>query len=83
VTPAAFFAPYDPALFRLALLARRGACRRWRATSDLALGVSELQPAGSSNHFGFARTGVFPLAVDPSRVKAQATRPSLDRIPGR
>jgi glycosyltransferase involved in cell wall biosynthesis len=78
VTPAAFFAPYDPALFRLALLAREELATL-AGRVDLALGVSEYNRRELES-LGFARTGVFPLAVDPSRVKGQATRPSLDRI---
>jgi glycosyltransferase involved in cell wall biosynthesis len=78
VTPAAFFAPYDPALFRLALLAREELATL-AGRVDLALGVSEYNRRELES-LGFAPTGVFPLAVDPSRVKGQASRPSLDRI---
>jgi glycosyltransferase involved in cell wall biosynthesis len=78
VTPAAFFAPYDPALFRLALLAREELATL-AGRVDLALGVSEYNRRELES-LGFARTGVFPLAVDLSRVKGQGTRPSLDRI---
>jgi len=78
VTPAPFFAPYDPALFRLALLAREELATLVGRV-DLALGVSEYNRRELES-LGFAQTGVFPLAVDTSRVTGKATRPSLDRI---
>jgi glycosyltransferase involved in cell wall biosynthesis len=78
VTPAPFFAPYDPALFRLALLAREELATLVGRV-DLALGVSEYNRRELES-LGFARTGVLPLAVDTSRVTGKATRPSLDRI---
>jgi glycosyltransferase involved in cell wall biosynthesis len=78
VTPAAFFAPYDPALFRLALLAREELATLVGRV-DLALGVSEYNRRDLES-LGFAQTGVLPLAVDTSRVTGKATRPSLDRI---
>jgi len=77
VTPPVFFAPYDPALFRLMRLAREELATLADRT-DLALGVSaynrrELEAAG------FRRTGVLPLALDLSRVTRQAECPSIDR----
>lgn len=78
VTPAAFFAPYDPALFRLASLARQE-LQTLVGRVDLALGVSnynreELQA------LGFSPTGVLPLAVDTSRITRAAPRPAIDRM---
>jgi glycosyltransferase involved in cell wall biosynthesis len=78
VTPAAFFAPYDPALFRLALLAREELATL-AGRVDLALGVSDYNRRELES-LGFARTGVLPLAVDTSRVTGKGTRPSLDRM---
>jgi glycosyltransferase involved in cell wall biosynthesis len=78
VTPAAFFAPYDRALFRLALLAREELATL-AGRVDLALGVSDYNRRELES-LGFAQTGVLPLAVDTSRVTRKATRPSLDRI---
>jgi glycosyltransferase involved in cell wall biosynthesis len=78
VTPAAFFAPYDPALFRLALLAREELATL-AGRVDLALGVSDYNRRELES-LGFARTGVLPLAVDTSRVTGQTERPSLDRM---
>jgi len=78
VTPARFFAPYDPVLFRLASLARRELATLVGRV-DLALGVShynreELQA------LGFHPTGVLPLAVDTSRITQAAPRPAIDRL---
>lgn len=78
VTPAHFFAPYDPPLFRLATLARQelaGLVGR----VDLALGVSEYNRQ-ELEALGFAPTGVFPLAVDTSRITRTVARPALERI---
>jgi glycosyltransferase involved in cell wall biosynthesis len=78
VTPAAYFAPYDPALFRLASLGRRELATLAGAT-DLALGDSEYNRR-ELEALGFARTGVFPIAVDTARITRRANRPALDRI---
>jgi glycosyltransferase involved in cell wall biosynthesis len=78
VTPARFFAPYDPALFRLAVLAREELATL-AGRVDLALGVSDYNRRELES-LGFARTGVLPLAVDTSRVTRTTTRPALDRI---
>jgi L-malate glycosyltransferase len=77
VTPAAYFAPYDPALFRLATLGRRelaGLAGR----VDLALGDSEYNRRELET-LGFAPTGVFPIAVDTARITGPRDRPALDR----
>ena len=78
VTPASFFAGYDPALFRLASLGRKelGALAR---RADLALGDSEYNRQ-ELEALGFERTGVFPIAVDTSRVTARVERPALERM---
>jgi glycosyltransferase involved in cell wall biosynthesis len=78
VTPAAFFAPYDPALFRLASLARRELASLV-GRIDLALGVSEYNRQ-ELEALGFSPTGILPLAVDLSRVTAPARRPALDKL---
>src|SRR4051794_34516644 len=78
VTPAAYFAPYDPALFRLATLGRRElAALAGRA--DIALGDSEYNRR-ELEALGFARTGVFPIAVDTTRITQRADRPALDHL---
>jgi L-malate glycosyltransferase len=78
VTPAAFFAPYDPALFRLASLGR-AELATLAGQVDLALGDSEYNRRELES-LGFHPTGVFPIAVDTSRVTQPAERPALDRI---
>ena len=57
-----YFAPYDPALFRLASLAR-GELATLVGRVDLALGVSDYNRR-ELEALGFAPTGVLPLAVD-------------------
>ena len=61
VTPAAYFAPYDPALFRLASLARQELATLVGRV-DLALGVPST--TGASSRRSASPTGVLPLAVD-------------------
>jgi glycosyltransferase involved in cell wall biosynthesis len=78
VTPAAYFAPYDPALFRLAALGRQELATLV-GQADLALGDSEYNRQ-ELERLGFARTGVFPIAVDTARVTRPARRPALERI---
>ena len=78
VTPARFFAPYDPGLFRLATLARQELATLV-GRIDLALGVSEYNRR-ELEALGFEPTGVFPLAVDTSRITRTVERPALERI---
>jgi L-malate glycosyltransferase len=78
VTPAAFFAPYDPALFRLATLGRQE-LGTLVGHVELALGDSEYNRR-ELEALGFAPTGVFPIAVDTSRVSRPARCPSLERL---
>ncbi|MGE5244473.1 MAG: glycosyltransferase [Betaproteobacteria bacterium] len=78
VTPASFFAPYDPALFRLASLGR-AELATLVGRVDLALGDSEYNRR-ELEALGFAPTGVFPIAVDTSRITQRAERPALDSI---
>ena len=77
VTPAAYFAPYDAGLFRLAVLARRELATLVGHV-DLALGVSEYNRR-ELEALGFAPTGVLPLAVDTARITRQVQRPAIDR----
>lgn len=76
VTPAHFFAPYDPALFRLAVLARQE-LQTLIGEVDLALGVSEYNRR-ELDSIGFSPTGVFPLALDLSRITSAEARPAID-----
>src|SRR3954468_4281422 len=78
VTPASYFADYDPALFRLAALGREQLASL-AGRVDIALGDSEYN-RHELEALGFARTGVFPIAVDTSRVTQPARRPALDEI---
>ncbi len=78
VTPARFFAPYDPALFRLASLAR-AELASLVGRVDLALAVSEFNRS-ELVELGFDPTGVLPLAVDVSRVSRPVSRPALEKI---
>ncbi|MFN7917624.1 MAG: glycosyltransferase [Vicinamibacterales bacterium] len=78
VTPAHYFAPYDPGLFRLASIARQELASLVGRV-DLALGVSEFNRS-ELEALGFAPTGVLPLAIDVSRVTQPVRRPALEKI---
>ena len=78
VTPATYFAPYDPALFRLASLGRRELATLVGRV-DVALGDSEYNRQELET-LGFEPTGVFPIAVDTARVTQRAQRPALERM---
>ena len=78
VTPAFYFAPYDPALFRLASLGRQELATLV-GHADLALGDSEYNRR-ELEELGFSRTGVFPIAVDTDRITRKVTRPALEEM---
>ena len=78
ITPAHFFAPYDPGLFRLAALGRRELATL-AGRVDLALGDSDFNRQ-ELERLGFARTGVMPIAVDVNRLARAPRRPALERI---
>ena len=78
VTPAAFFAPYDPALFRLAALGRED-LSTLVGHVELALGDSDFNRRELET-LGFEPTGVFPIAIDTSRVTSPVARPALERL---
>ena len=78
VTPARYFAQYDPALFRLASLGRQE-LGTLVGHVDLALGDSNYNRQELQT-MGFARTGVFPIAVDTERVTQAVHRPALESI---
>jgi glycosyltransferase involved in cell wall biosynthesis len=78
VTPASFFAPYDPALCRLALLGRED-LKTLVGHTDVALGDSEYNRRELET-LGFAHTGVFPIAVDPDRIRKAPRRPALEEV---
>ena len=78
VTPASFFAPYDPHLFRLAALGRDELITLVGRV-DLALGDSEYNRRELES-LGFQPTGVFPIAVDTNRITQPVNRPALEAI---
>ncbi len=78
VTPAEFFAPYDPALFRLAVLGRQELATL-AGRVDLALGDSEYNRR-ELEELGFGNTGVMPIAVNTARLTAADPVPALDDI---
>lgn len=78
VTPAPFFAPYDAGIFRLATLGRQE-IRSLAGRTDLALGDSDFNRL-ELEAFGFANTGVFPIAVDIERITRGEPRPALEAI---
>jgi glycosyltransferase involved in cell wall biosynthesis len=75
VTPAHFFAAYDPGIFRLAALGRNE-IRGLAGRADVALGDSEYNRRELES-FGFTNTAVFPIAVDIERIRHGASRPAL------
>jgi glycosyltransferase involved in cell wall biosynthesis len=80
ITPAAFFAPYDPTLFRLAALGRQELLSL-AGRVDLALGDSEFNTR-ELEALGFRETGVMPIAVNTDRITGAPRRPALERILG-
>jgi glycosyltransferase involved in cell wall biosynthesis len=80
ITPAAFFAPYDAQLFRLAALGRHE-LKSLVGHVDLALGDSEFNRQ-ELDEMGFAPTGVFPIAVDTDRITNAPPVPALEKILG-
>ncbi len=78
ITPAAFFAAYDPGLFRLAALGRKELATLSERV-DLALGDSEFNRQ-ELEALGFQRTGVMPIAVNTARITDAPPRPALERI---
>src|SRR5262245_27431625 len=78
VTPARFFAPYDPQLFRLAALGRQD-LRSLVGSVDLALGDSEFNRQELED-LGFASTGVLPISVNTARIADAPRQPALEKI---
>ena len=78
ITPAAFFAPYDPGLFKLAALGR-SELKTLVGRVDLALGDSEFNRT-ELEAMGFAPTGVLPIAVNTARITDAPRRPALENI---
>ncbi|MDH4065776.1 MAG: glycosyltransferase family 4 protein [Acidobacteriota bacterium] len=78
VTPAQFFAAWDPGMFRLAELSREDLGSLVGRT-DMALGDSEYNRQ-ELVRLGFTNTGVFPIAVDLSRITSPIRRPALEAV---
>jgi hypothetical protein len=78
ITPAAFFAPYDPGLFRLAAIGRQE-LQSLVGHVDLALGDSEFNRQELED-LGFEPTGVMPIAVNTERITSAPRRPALEKI---
>jgi glycosyltransferase involved in cell wall biosynthesis len=78
VTPASFFAPYDPALFRLAVIGRQELATLVGRV-DLALGDSEYNRR-ELEALGFVKTDVLPIAVNTRRLTEADPVPALDDI---
>jgi L-malate glycosyltransferase len=78
VTPAHFFAGYDAAIYRLAMLGRED-LKRLVGHTDKALGDSEYNRQELED-LGFDNTGVFPIAVDTGRITQAPRRPALEEV---
>ena len=78
ITPAEYFAPYDPAMFRLAALGRRE-LQTLVGRVELALGDSDFNRQ-ELEALGFAPTGVLPIAVNTERITGGPPRPALEKI---
>jgi glycosyltransferase involved in cell wall biosynthesis len=78
ITPAHFFAPYDPGIFRITVIGRQELATLPGVT-DLALGVSEYNRQ-ELDALGFRHTGVLPLHVDTSRITSAPPHPVLESI---
>jgi glycosyltransferase involved in cell wall biosynthesis len=78
ITPAHFFAPYDPGLFRLAALGRQELATLVGRV-DLALGDSEFNRRELED-LGFRPTGVMPIAVNTERLTRAPRRPALETV---
>jgi glycosyltransferase involved in cell wall biosynthesis len=78
VTPAHFFAPYEPGVFRLAALGRQELATLAGQT-DAALGDSEYNRQ-ELEALGFSNTGVFPIAIDFDRILRAPRQPALEQV---
>jgi L-malate glycosyltransferase len=78
ITPASFFAPYDPGIFRLLALGRQE-LQTLAGRTDAAFGDSEFNRR-ELEALGFSRTGVFPIAVDPDRLRRESPPLALERV---
>jgi len=80
ITPAHFFAPYHPEVFRIAALGRQDLASLVGHV-DLALGDSEFNRQ-ELQRLGFTPTGVMPVAVDLERITRAPAHPVLEQLLG-
>jgi glycosyltransferase involved in cell wall biosynthesis len=78
ITPAHFFAPYEPNIFRLLALGRQE-LQTLADRTDLALADSEYNRR-ELEALRFANTGVFPIAVDARRIRNTPEVPALAEL---
>ena len=78
VTPAHFFAGYDAAICRLAMLGR-DELKSLVGHTDIALGDSEYNRR-ELEALGFGNTGVFPIAVNTARITSAPRLPALENV---
>jgi L-malate glycosyltransferase len=78
ITPAHFFAPYDPGIFRIAALGRKELATL-AETTELALGDSDFNRR-ELLALGFPKTGVMPIAIDTARITDAPPHPSLEKM---
>lgn len=78
ITPPHFFAPYDPNIFRLLALGRQE-LQTLAGHTDAAFGDSEYNRR-ELEIMGFGNTGVFPIAIDPERLRRAPRRPALEKV---
>lgn len=78
VTPAHFFAPFDPGICRMAAAGRRELATL-AGRVDLALGVSRFNQQ-ELDELGFRLTGVLPVAVDVARLARAPRVPAVEAI---
>jgi glycosyltransferase involved in cell wall biosynthesis len=76
ITPARFFAPFEPGLAREAATSRKE-LQTLAPLVDLAVGVSEFNRR-ELEAIGFTRTAVVPLLVDVDRLRRAEHLPALD-----
>jgi len=80
ITPAHFFAPYHPEVFRIAALGRQDLASLVGHV-ELALGDSEYNRQ-ELERLGFGPTGVLPIAVDLERIARAPAHPVLEELLG-
>jgi glycosyltransferase involved in cell wall biosynthesis len=78
ITPAHFFAGYEPEVFRIAAVGRQDLASL-ASSADLALGDSDYNRR-ELDELGFRQTGVLPIALDLERITQAPAHPALDRL---